>query len=147
MNDAHTQGNPPHGPNEHSGHEGTELNLRPIFGFGIGLIVMAVVIHFVLGLFMKQFEVASKRAKELRPVLYDDERGQYPGPVNQVHPRLDLQTHRANEKKLIGEYGWSDEKSDRALVPIDRALDILAEKGLPKVKNIPPHGAKTEKPK
>jgi len=125
-----------------AGHEGTDLSLRPIIGFVIALIVMAVFVYAVLGLFMNQFVKESNQEQALKPALFADDRGQFPSPNNQVAPRVELSEHRRRERAQLDTYGWVDQKKGIARVPIDRALDILAERGLPKVKNIAPKGAR-----
>lgn len=142
MSDFRVQGGPAEGEPHPSGHEGTDLALGPIFGFGIGLVVTALVVYLVLGVFMNRFVKESERSKALEPRLFKDDTGQFPAPKNQVKPRIELAEFRERERKVLESYGWVDEKKGTARVPIDRAIDILAERGLPKVKNIAPKGAR-----
>ena len=132
----------PQGHSGQPGHEETEIPFRPIFGFVIGLIVMGVVVWVVLAGFMRMFVSESKRSQALKPPLFADNRGQFPPPKNQVAPRTELAEHRRREREQLEAYGWVDRKKGIARIPIERALDILAERGLPKVKNIPPKGAR-----
>lgn len=132
----------PQGVPGRSGHEGTDLSLRPIIGFGIGLVVMVVFVYVVLGLFMRMFVRESKESQALRPPLFADDRGQFPPPRNQANPKIDIAEVRRRDREQLETYGWIDREKGIARIPIDRALDILAETGLPKVKNIPPKGAR-----
>lgn len=38
---------------------------------------------------------------------------------------------RPGEEKILSSYGWVDQKNDIARIPISRAIDIVAQKGLP----------------
>ncbi len=61
------------------------------------------------------------------PKLEEDERGQLNG-------------IRLAEDQTLYSYGWVDEKSGIVRIPIDRAMDLLAQRGLP----VRPEGAQNE---
>ncbi len=42
------------------------------------------------------------------------------------------------ERARVSSYGWIDKKAGIAHIPVDRAIDILAKKGLPRVAAKPP---------
>ena len=52
------------------------------------------------------------------PKLEEDERGQ-------------LDDVRTNEDKTLYSYGWVDEKAGTVHIPIERAMDLLVQRGLP----------------
>ncbi len=54
-----------------------------------------------------------------------------PEPRIQYAPRMDLQTLRAQEDAILHTYGWVDRSSGTVRIPIDRAMDIIAQRGLP----------------
>ena len=47
------------------------------------------------------------------------------------------------ERARIASYGWVDKKAGIARIPVDRAMDILAQKGLPKVAGAAAHRGRT----
>jgi hypothetical protein len=57
------------------------------------------------------------------PKLEEDERGQ----LNDI---------RTNEEKILYSYGWVDEKSGTVRIPIERAMELIVQRGLP----VRPHG-------
>lgn len=61
------------------------------------------------------------------PRLEEDERGQLNGITT-------------GEDNLLYTYGWVDEKSGTVRIPIDRAMDLLVQRGLPVI----PQGAATQ---
>jgi hypothetical protein len=52
------------------------------------------------------------------PKLEEDERGQFIGIL-------------LNEEKTLNSYGWVDEKAGTVHIPIERAMELLAQRGLP----------------
>ncbi len=125
------------------GHEPTNIRLRPVLLFMFGLVTLAIVLHFVLGAVMQQFSRDERRAARGRPVLFTREEGQFPPPRNQVAPRMEMTRMREREAGILKSYGWVDRKAGVARIPIDRAMSILAERGLPKDRDTPPRGART----
>ena len=125
------------------GHEPTKIGIRGILYFAGGLVVMAIIVHFVLGALMNRFSRDERGAERNRPVLFTREEGQFPPPRNQVAPRTELEQMRKREGAILNSYGWVDEKAGVARIPIDRAISILAERGLPKDRNTPPRGSRT----
>ena len=54
-----------------------------------------------------------------------------PEPRLQVTPAADLATVREREDAILNSYGLIDAKSGLVRIPIDRAIEVLAERGLP----------------
>jgi hypothetical protein len=42
-----------------------------------------------------------------------------------------LQQYRAAEDKVLNGYQWADQAKGQVKIPIDRAIDMLVQKGLP----------------
>lgn len=55
-----------------------------------------------------------------------------PLPRLQTRPAVDLQGFRAAEDAALNAYEWVDRQRGIARVPVSRAIDIVAEKGLPR---------------
>lgn len=54
-----------------------------------------------------------------------------PAPQLQANPKMDYDTYMASEKAQMTSYGWVDRKAGLARIPIDRAVDLVAERGIP----------------
>lgn len=54
-----------------------------------------------------------------------------PGLRLQITPEADLQALRAREDARLSTYGWVDRSGQVARIPIDRAMALTAERGLP----------------
>jgi hypothetical protein len=104
------------------GHEPIETDVRPVWR--TAAVIVGVVFGsylLVVGL-MKWFT-----ALEGRP------------PANQATKQdagwndpQQLQQLRHREQQLLSSYQWVDESSGIARIPVDRAMAIIGEKGLPK---------------
>jgi hypothetical protein len=57
-----------------------------------------------------------------------------PAPDLQVASSLDYQEMRAAEEAQLHSYRWVDREAGIAAIPIERAMEILAQRGLPKQK-------------
>lgn len=54
-----------------------------------------------------------------------------PRPRLQPDPPLELAEFRNSEEQKLTRYGWVDRKAQVVRIPIDRAIDLLAERGIP----------------
>ncbi len=52
-------------------------------------------------------------------------------PVLQKNPVKDIKDFRLDEDKALTSYRWVDAKAGIAKIPVDRAMEIIAAKGLP----------------
>jgi hypothetical protein len=54
-----------------------------------------------------------------------------PEPRLQTQPKLDLQLTREEQQQLLNSYGWADQTTGKVRIPIDRAMDLVLQRGLP----------------
>jgi hypothetical protein len=52
-------------------------------------------------------------------------------PRLQTDPRSDLDRLRAYEREQLQSFGWADRPRGLARIPIDRAMQVLVDRGLP----------------
>jgi hypothetical protein len=124
------------------GHERSDVSLRGIFLFTGILAASSVAILLLLGGLMALFARQERRLEQLRPPMFTDESGQFPAPRLQGNPAVDTAEFLARARKTLNSYGWVDRKAGIARIPIDRAIEILAQKGLPERKDGPKPGLK-----
>ena len=48
-----------------------------------------------------------------------------------MNPREDLQRILAKQQQKLETYGWEDRQAGTVRIPIERAMDLLLQKGLP----------------
>ena len=111
-------------------HERSDVDIRAILRFGVALILTAVVIHLALYWLLEQYENGAPRSA---PVVSapDTEEQIPPAPRLQIAPRRNLAETRAAEERKLTTYGWVDKEKQTVRIPIDRAMELLAQRGLP----------------
>lgn len=109
-----------------------ELGLRWILVFVAGIVALSVVSYAVM--FPVNDRLKAARAAEdpaKSPMPEADVPRPRPRAALQVDPTADMVKFRAEEEKVLSEYAWVDEGAGIARIPVRRALDLVAEKGLP----------------
>jgi len=113
-------------------HEASDVNIRAILGFGLGLIVVAVFIHVAVWLLFMFFEGReTRRVAAEFPLAVGQENRQPPEPRLQTHPREDLRDFRQQEDEFLGSYGWVNKASGEVRIPITDAMKLTVQRGLP----------------
>lgn len=111
-------------------HEKTDIDISAIVRFGIGLCALAVVSFVLIWGFYHFLE--SQHGGPLPATGLNTTAGALPPqPRLQQAPVEDLQEMLAAQDKLLHTYGWVDQQHGIVRVPIDRAIDMLARRGLP----------------
>jgi hypothetical protein len=145
MNDSEPQGHP--APNFGNGHEPTEIGVRAILIFGAALVVISAGAMILLAGLMRSFATEEKAGGTTAEEISADRPGDFPAPRLQHHTTEDMKEYRAREDASLKSYGWVDRKAGIAQIPMDEAMKLLAEKGLPRVKAPePPKPAAESKP-
>ena len=119
-----------------AGHETSDVSVRGLFAFAGGLfLTVAAILIGLIALFWV-FRYVNTRLNERiarqepgaasRVHLAPD----YDGPLLQVKPEEDLRWMRAHNAIDLNDYGWVDQPAGVVRLPIDRAMDLLAERGL-----------------
>ena len=107
-------------------HEESDVNIRAIFGFGAGLIVVAVVVYpgrlAAVRLFRQTRE--AERGPAEYPLAAGQENRLPPEPRLQTKPREDLRELRARKRRCSSSYGWVDKNAGVVRIPIDEAMKL-----------------------
>ena len=111
-------------------HESSDVNLRAAAVFGAVLLAAAVIVPLLLSKQLKRLgEQARAQDPPPRPVAAEP-----PPPASpplQTSPAEDLRRLREAEAAELGRYGWIDRASGRVRLPVDRAVELVLERGLP----------------
>jgi hypothetical protein len=113
-----------------SGYERRDVSLRTVAAFLGGLIISVGVVLLLMAWLFDYFAVRAAR-HDVPPSPLAEPRQIPPEPRLQVNPGADLRAMRAEENAVLGSYGWVDRKAGIVRVPIDRAMALLAQRGLP----------------
>jgi hypothetical protein len=97
--------------------------------FAAGLFIALVVVGVAMRGMFHYFATVQSLGPPASP--FENARALPPQPRLQPQPRLDLrQLHRREDEKL-NTYGWVNQKDGVVRIPIERAMDLVAERGLP----------------
>lgn len=66
-----------------------------------------------------------------KPARSFTRRAQFPEPRLEAHPVARYTASRAEAEKELHSYGWINRKAGVAHIPIERAMTLLLERGLP----------------
>jgi hypothetical protein len=134
---------------EHGSFEHQDLKAAGILYFLLTLGVVTVLCMFGLkGLYdyLDKREKASQPAvnplitnvpEDTRHIAPGYPQGAFPSPKLEEDERGQLNGIRMEEEKTLYSYGWVDEKAGTVRIPIERAMDLLVQRGLP----VRPQGA------
>ena len=110
-------------------HETRDANVRDLVLFGIGLaMIIAATVLLMKGVF-HYFAATQNLGPPASP--FDNVRTLPPQPRLQIEPRQDLKQLRSAEDDKLQGYGWVDQNAGTVRIPIDRAMDLLVQSGLP----------------
>src|SRR5205807_5791640 len=113
-------------------HETSDINIRGVFAFGIGLTVAAVLIHFMVWLLFMFFNGRESAKTMVQfPLAIGQENRLPPEPRLQTNPREDLRELRASEDAILNGYGWVDKNKGVVHIPIGEAMKLTLQRGLP----------------
>jgi hypothetical protein len=113
-------------------HEHRDVNVFALGKFAIGLVIVAIAcIGLVAGIFQYLLNREGGPPLSRMEAPAQDARQLPPEPRLEETPSLDLQEMRAAEQKLLTTYGWLDESAGIVRLPIDRAMDLVVQRGLP----------------
>lgn len=112
--------------------ETSDVNIGGITVFVVILIVAGVLIHGAVWVLYRQFErTASPSATVEFPLATGSLRRLPPEPRLQTDPREDLANLRRNEEQVLQSYEWIDRNAGTVRIPIEQAMKLTAERGLP----------------
>ncbi len=109
-----------------------EVNVRVVRRFSVfvlGLMVVAMALIWGVTSFLKK--ELPKQDPAPPPLEAARETPLPPEPRLQAAPPKDMQEFRTRENAVLNGYAWVDKEKGKAQIPIDRAIDIAVEKGLP----------------
>ena len=112
------------------GYELRDANVRAIALFGLALLIVIVGVFLLMEWMFADFAARPLRSDVL-PVAREAMRRLPPEPRLQANPARALQEIRATEDRVLHSYGWVDREAGIVRLPIDRAIELLAERGLP----------------
>lgn len=123
-------------------YEREDVRTSVIVRFGFWMFVAAIVIYVGLWGLLKFFSAeVSKEQPAIPPSVAASLRRTPASPRLEAVPLLSRQRTRAEEDARLSSYGWIDRSGGVARIPIDRAIEMIAERGVPGGKPMTPGAA------
>lgn len=137
-------------PPAHGDYERRDIGIGGVLYFLASLAAAGVIIYFIAnGIFAylnKKYEAEqppvsplvanpTKDTRRIPPQFGNDYekylKEGFPAPQLEIDERTQLNSVRLREENTLSTYGWVDQKAGVVRIPIDRAMDLLAQRGLP----------------
>lgn len=117
---------PKHGP---EGFEHSDANVSSLYKYGLTL---AILIALVMLAMVRTYDFFAKHESLGPPASpFENQRTLPPQPRLQAQPGFDLKSYCEMEQEQLSTYGWVDQHNGVVRIPVDRAMDMILQKGLP----------------
>ena len=130
MSTSHTQ--PPNlaHSTDNPGYETEDVKPTGIIIFGGILLIIMVITMLLISSLTGYFErLAVQRDEPLSPLIQSQ-----PTPVGarlQESPPADMDAFRFEQEEVLNSYDWVDKSNGVVRIPIERAIELTIERGLP----------------
>lgn len=120
--------------------EASFLNMRTLIIATLGLVGMIVFVLLLAGGMFGVFSLlepegaAPPPAQEVSPIVPA-------GPPLQVSPGQDVQQAQAEQQQRLEGYSWIDQQNGVVQIPIEKAMELIAQRGLPVTSSTQPAAA------
>lgn len=126
--------------------ERRDIRSGGVIWFLVGLAVAGVIITFAVTGFFHYLQQrneaeqapisplvtnAPKDTRRLSTDYRDYLKQNFPSPQLEIDERTQLDQIRLKEEETLATYGWVDQKAGIVRIPIERAMDLIAQRGLP----------------
>lgn len=112
-------------------HEHTDASVWIIVKFGLWLAISAIVIHVGVGAMFALFVQQREETEPQFPLAVGQERRLPAQPRLQQFPENEFYEFRQQENAVLRNYGWVDEEAGVVRLPIEQAMRMAVERGLP----------------
>jgi hypothetical protein len=125
------------------GYERQDIGAAGVLYFLLGLFVAGVLVYFVVnGLYaflQKQSDaqqaplnpLVTKASEDTRHIPKGYPESTFPSPKLEEDERGQLNGVRLKEEQTLSTYDYIDQKAGTVRIPIDRAMDLVVQRGLP----------------
>ncbi len=154
-----------HTVNPETHRERSDVNVRALIWFVVIFIIFAIAAHITLGILFKLYvrienrrntgqmtavaRPANVAVPQNQPLLQPFPRSTPKGeaiPPYRSTPVVDLADMRTAEQRTLTSYGWVDQQKGIVHIPIDVAMKLTLQRGLPVQGQTPPPATTTQPP-
>jgi len=124
------------------GFERQDMVPGSVYAFLAALAVAGILVAFVLwGLYRVLDTYQNRHQPAQNPLVQSAETSlrnvpadaytKFPQPRLERNERQEINDFRLKEEQTLNSYGWVDQKTGVARIPIERAMQLIAQRGLP----------------
>jgi hypothetical protein len=133
----------PVNPAQHGDYERRDIGVKGVLYFLAGLACAVVLVYFIVdGLYSyldkrsdaEQVPVSplvTNAPKDTRHISKDYTENAFPSPRLEEDERGQLNDNRLKEEQTLSSYDYIDQKAGTVRIPIERAMDLIVQRGLP----------------
>ena len=116
-----------------AGYEHTDANVGVMVKFAFWLFISAIIVHVGLGLMYALLirESTESVATRRYPLAVNQGPRLPAAPTLQQFPANELYEFRTQEEAELHSYGWVDKNAGTVRIPIDEAIRLTLQRGLP----------------
>jgi hypothetical protein len=122
------------------GFEREDLGAKPVIGFIVSLVISGVLIYYVIWGIFHFLDAYDRKHQQSRTPLIKVETNtrdvqtqmiqRFPEPRLEDNERTELNGFRYGEEEQLNSYGWVDKNAGVAHIPIEQAMQLIAQRGL-----------------
>ena len=130
-----------HGTGPGPGYETRDVHVRRVSAVAVALVAVIIV---AMGAMVLAFNLLAAREAERqgrRWTLAGTPPRLPPEPRLQQHPVQDKEAFLAEEQQRLDSYGWVDKPAGVVRLPVQRAMELTVQRGLPAAKPASADGA------
>jgi hypothetical protein len=132
MNTGAEQQHPPtagHAGEAAAGHELSDARVRPLVWSGLALAILMLLAFAVIAILLFGVGQAPADTSNSVPEGAAVEQQLPPAPRLEQNPNVDGNRIITQQTERLESYGWVNERSGTAHIPIERAMELLLEQG------------------
>ena len=119
---------PPHAV-QSEGYERRDANIPALLKFALGLALLIAVTLVAMKWTFSIFDKLMPLGAPAAP--FEQSRQLPPSPMIQAAPHMELKDYCAAQQKNVEGYAWVDQQQGTVRIPVDLAMNLILEKGLP----------------
>ena len=115
-----------------------DVNIRGVLSFAFWLAVALIAAGAAMFALLRALEKKERaQDRKISPMIAASLARTPPEPRLEPYPLAPRARLRAEEEEILTTYGWVDKNRGIARIPIDRAMELLVQRGLPPAKPMP----------
>jgi hypothetical protein len=114
-----------------AGWEKRDVNIKGLFQFAFWMAVVLMVTLVGMRFTFDFFKRVEPLGSTASPLVTTTDRMLPPSPRLQVQPHQELEDYCVAQQQAVSTYAWVNQSSGVVRIPVDRAMQLILERGLP----------------